>query len=76
MATDLKSHAQGVDLTRFWGGEKRGSSVQITMKRDSKEDRGPADQFFDSIQLTRAQAAALAADLMDFAQGREQEDLG
>ena len=76
MATDLKSHAQGVDLTRFWGGEKRGSSVQITMKRDSKEDRGPADQFFDSIQLTRAQAAALAADLMDFAQGREEEDLG
>ena len=76
MATDLKSHAQGVDLTRFWGGEKRGSSVQVTMKRDSKEDRGPADQFFDSIQLTRAQAAALAADLMDFAQGREEEDLG
>jgi hypothetical protein len=35
-----------------------------------------ADKFFDSIQLTRAQAAALAADLMDFAQGREQEDLG
>jgi hypothetical protein len=24
--------------------------------------------------LTRAQAAALAADLLDFAQGREQED--
>jgi hypothetical protein len=26
------------------------------------------------VQLTRAQAAALAADLLDFAQGREQED--
>jgi hypothetical protein len=26
------------------------------------------------MQLTRAQAAALAADLMDFAQGREVED--
>jgi len=25
--------------------------------------------------LTRAQAAAIAADLLDFAQGREQEDL-
>jgi len=25
--------------------------------------------------LTRAQAAALAADLLDFAQGREQEDV-
>jgi hypothetical protein len=33
-----------------------------------------ADKFFDSVQLTRAQAAALAADLMDFAQGREVED--
>ena len=30
--------------------------------------------FFDSLQLTRAQAAALAADLQDFAQGREEED--
>jgi hypothetical protein len=33
-----------------------------------------SDKFFDSVQLTRAQAAALAADLMDFAQGREVED--
>jgi len=33
-----------------------------------------ADKFFDSLQLTRAQAAALAADLQDFAQGREQEE--
>ena len=74
MATDLKSHAQGVDLTRFWGGDRNGSCVQITMQRDHKEDRGPADNFFDSIQLTRAQAAALAADLSDFAQGREVED--
>ena len=75
MSTDLKSHAQKVDLTRFWGGERRGSCVQITMQRDHKEERGPADAFFDSIQLTRAQAAALAADLNAFAQGREQEDL-
>ena len=22
MSTDLKSHAQDVDLTRFWGGEE------------------------------------------------------
>ena len=32
-----------------------------------------ADKFFDSVQLTRAQAAAIAADLLDFAQGREVE---
>ena len=75
MATDLKSHAQGVDLTRFWGGDRKGSSVQITMQRDHKEERGPADKFFDSIQLTRAQAAALAKDLEDFAAGREEEQI-
>ena len=74
MATDLKSHAQGVDLTRFWGGDNRGSCVQVTMKK--QELPATADKFFDSVQLTRAQAAALAADLMDFAQGREEEDLG
>jgi len=74
MSTELKSHAQGVSLTRFAGGKDRGSCVQVTMRRtDPTEDRGPADKFFDSIQLTRAQAAAMAADLMDFAQGREEE---
>tara|TARA_Y100001978_G_scaffold153943_1_gene139294 strand:- start:283 stop:513 length:231 start_codon:yes stop_codon:yes gene_type:complete len=76
MSTDLKSHAQDVSLTRFFGGKDRGSCVQVTMKRrDPSENRGPADRFFDSMQLTRAQAAALAADLQDFAQGREQEDI-
>ena len=74
MSTNLRSHAQKVSLTRFWGGDRNGSCVQITMQRDHKEDRGPADNFFDSIQLTRAQAAALAAGLLDFAQGREVED--
>jgi len=74
MATDLKSHAQAVDLTRFWGGDLKGSCVQVTTpaSKDSKA-RG---EFFDSVQLTRAQAAALAADLLDFAQGREEEDIG
>ena len=76
MSTELKSHTQGVSLTRFFGGQQRGTCVQMTMKRnDPTENRGPADKFFDSMQLTRAQAAALAADLMDFAQGRETEDL-
>ena len=74
MATDLKSHARDVSLTRFAGGQ-RGSCVQVTMKRDPKLGRGAVDSFFDSISLTRAQAAALAADLQDFAQGREQEDI-
>ena len=72
MSTDLKSHAKDVSLTRFWGGQ-RGSCVQVTQRTDRRKTQ--ADDFFDSLQLTRAQAAALAADLQDFAQGREQEDL-
>jgi len=72
MSTELKSHAQEVSLTRFFGGEQRGSCVQVTMRKT--ELPATADKFFDSLQLTRAQAAALAADLQDFAQGRERED--
>ena len=71
MATDLKSHAQGVSLTRFAGGTERGSCVQVTMRKE----RPVGTEFFDHLQLTRAQAAALAADLMDFAQGREVEEV-
>lgn len=72
MSTELKSHAKDVTLTRFWGGQ-RGSCVQVT--QSTGRTKTQADQFFDCVQLTRAQAAALAADLQDFAQGREQEDL-
>ena len=75
MSTDLKSHAKNVSLTRFWGGQ-RGSCVQVTQPRkDTNLEVAFTDKFFTSLQLTRAQAAALAADLQDFAQGREQEDV-
>ncbi len=74
MATDLKTHAKDVKLTRFWGGSDKGSCVQVTTP--ASKDNREAGQFFDSVQLTRAQAAALAADLLDFAQGRETEDFG
>jgi len=66
MSTELKSHAQGVTLTRFFGGSDRGVCVEVN------EDRVDGQY----VQLTRAQAAALAADLLDFAQGRETEDFG
>lgn len=75
MSTQLKSHAKDVSLTRFWGGP-RGSCVQVTQPRkDTNLVLDGSDKFWTSLQLTRAQAAALAADLMDFAQGREQEDI-
>tara|TARA_R110000824_G_scaffold16999_9_gene69624 strand:- start:351 stop:617 length:267 start_codon:yes stop_codon:yes gene_type:complete len=79
MSTDLKSHASKVSLTRFSGGS-RGTCVQVTTP--ASPDTKAAGAFAstamssslvlaDYIQLTRGQAAALAADLLDFAQGRE-----
>jgi hypothetical protein len=73
MSTDLKSHAKDVSLTRFWGGDNRGPCVQVTQPNPNYLiDEG--GKRFNNVQLTRAQAAALAADLLDFAQGREQEE--
>jgi ethanolamine utilization microcompartment shell protein EutS len=67
MATELKSHADQVTLTRFFGGSDRGTCVQVTVNQGAGQ--------FEHVALTRAQAAALAADLLDFAQGREVEDV-
>ena len=61
MATDLKTQAQGVKLTRFWGGE-RGVCVQVD-----------SDKFRGHVQLTREQAKQLAQDLLDFANKKEVE---
>ena len=75
MATDIKSRADGVDMTRFWGGDSRGTCVQISMRRDSTNNPvTTADQFFTSVSLTREQAKQVAADLLAFAEGREEED--
>ena len=67
MSTELKSHAEHVSLTRFSGGIDRGSMVQVTVN--------PGVAFEKCVHLTRSQAAALAADLLDFAQRREVEDV-
>jgi len=70
MATELKSTTEDVSLTRFWGGEQRGTCVQVTTTYTAN----PED-FFKHISLTRDEARTLAADLLDFAQGREVEDV-
>ncbi len=69
MSTELKSRNRGkVGLTRFWGGENRGACVQITTARDwQKDERGPADKFFNSVTMSKSEAVALAQDLLDFA---------
>lgn len=68
MSTELKSRNHGkVGLTRFWGGENRGSCIQITTARDHNEEQGPADKFFNHVTMSRTEAVALAQDLLDFA---------
>ena len=73
MSTDLKSRTKDVSLTRFWGGDKRGACVQVTMPRTTKLD--PTDQFFTSMSFTREDAMTLARDLLDFACEDEQEQV-
>jgi len=73
MSTDLNSRTKDVDLTRFLGGERRGSCLLVTMPRTTKLD--PTDQFFTSLQLTREQALTMARDLLDFACKDEQEQV-
>ena len=74
MSTDLKSHAKDVSLTRFWGGDNRGSSVQVTQPNPNY-DTDTGGHRFNYVQLTREQAVALALDLLDFAAGREKEEV-
>jgi hypothetical protein len=74
MATELKSHTAEVTLTRFFGGSSRGTCVQVTQPNPNY-DTDAGGPMFSHVQLTRAQAAALAADLLDFAQAREQEEV-
>ena len=68
MATDLKSNTEDVMLTRFYGGEARGTCVQVT----TTYTPDPRD-FFKHISLTREQARTLAEDLMAFATHNEEE---
>ena len=74
MSTDLKSNTQNVTLTRFYGGEERKVCVQVTQPNPNydTDEGGP---MFNYVQLTRQEAAAVALDLLDFAAGREQEEV-
>ena len=68
MATELKSTTEDVSLTRFYGGEGRGTCVQVTTTYTAD----PKD-FFKHISLTREQARTVAEDLMAFATHNEEE---
>lgn len=80
MSTDLRNvpgmRAQNeLTQTRFWGGVDRKQCVQVTQRKPRGPSNEVADQFFNSLQLTRAQARALATELMLFAEGREVEEM-
>ena len=64
MATDLKTTAQDITLTRFYGGRDRGVCVQITTG------------WQEHVSLTREQAHQLAQDLLEFSMGEETADFG
>lgn len=79
MSTDLRKvpglNAQNeLSQTRFWGGKDRLACVQVTQRKPSGPSKDLSDQFFNSLQLTRAQARALSVELMLFAEGREVEE--
>lgn len=59
MATDLKTRDKAVMLTRFYGGEDKGTCVQVST------------DYGQYIRLTREQAEQLALDLLDFAAKQE-----
>jgi len=67
MATELKSTTEDVSLTRFYGGENRGTCVQVTTTYTAD----PAD-FFKHISLTREEARTVAQDLLAFANEEEE----
>lgn len=67
MATDLRSNTEGLQLTRFWGGENRGVCVQVT----STYRNLASNEFFQYVTLSREEARTLANDLLAFANKRE-----
>tara|TARA_B100001057_G_scaffold271412_1_gene271647 strand:- start:33569 stop:33802 length:234 start_codon:yes stop_codon:yes gene_type:complete len=62
MSTELRTvPTTDIQQTRFFGGKDRGTCIQLT----------PPWQSQGHIQLTRKQAAELAAELTLFANGEE-----
>ena len=78
MSTDLRNvpgleHQNRLTQTRFWGGADRLTCVQVT-QRNPQFNSDTSSSLFNHLQLTKAQARALAVELMLFAEDREVED--
>ena len=68
MSTEVKSHTKNFLLTRFFGGNERGTCLQITNKEMNQNAE------WEHITVTREEAIHLAHDLLNFV-ADEQEDL-
>lgn len=74
MSTELKSSNPEITLTRFYGGEDRGTCLHISLvSRLSKKVSSPFLRPQGNISIRRDQAARLAADLLSFARCWEEE---
>lgn len=72
MSTDLRQVTNTISQTRFFGGKDRRTCIQITQ---SKLDTNALPLGIGFIQLTRNDAALLAAELLRFAVGEEVEEV-
>ena len=72
MSTSLRNVNSTISQVRFWGGQERDMCVQIT-QRGLYNSGLPLNTGF--IQLTRNEAALLAAELLRFSVGEEVEEL-
>jgi len=81
MSTDLRNvpnldSVNELTQTRFWGGQDRKACLQVTQRKARGFSQPTtADGFFNSLELTREQARALAVELMLFAENREVEEV-
>jgi len=65
MSTQLKSSNPEITLTRFYGGEDRGTCLDISLERND---------YLWHVSIRRDQAAKLAADLLTFVNNQEGQD--
>jgi hypothetical protein len=75
MSTELKgvtAKTGEVSMTRFWGGEPNGVSVQMTFKKP-EEERNRSDFGYWYLQMNKKQALEMAAALIEFANDTREE---
>ena len=73
MSTELRPVTDKISQTRFFGGKDRGPCIQVTQRGQEATSTNPVGIGF--VQLTRDEAAMLAAELLRFATGNEVEDV-